>query len=317
MRGVILDRITLGDDLDLSGLLSLPVEWTVYENTSPDQVMERMAGAQIAISNKVAFSAQVLEQLPELGYIGLFATGTNLVDLPAAKAQGVAVTRLEAYCNAGLTQHVFAMLLSLTNALPQYNRISRDGTWSNSSFFSLYQTPIHELAGKTLVIVGYGELGKSVAQVAKAFGMEVLIASVPGSPSHAEGRISLAEGLRRADVLTLHCPLTEQTTNMIAADELRTMKSHAIILNTARGGIVNEHDLAQALKVGTIGGAGFDVLSVEPPPVNHPLLASDVPNLILTPHVAWAAVESRQRAAKQVEESVAAFLKGECVRRVV
>ncbi|CAM3422625.1 D-2-hydroxyacid dehydrogenase [Parendozoicomonas haliclonae] len=316
LRGVILDRMTLGDDLDLSPILNLDIDWTVYDHTEAQDVVERIQGANIVLCNKCNFSRDVIEAATSLKFMGLFATGYNNIDIEAARDNNIAVTNIRAYCTPSVTQHTLSLMLALSTHLPRYSRISTDGTWTNSQFFSIYDSPIMELAGKTLLIVGYGELGRSVARVAESLGMNILVARTPGSSNHSDDRVELEDGLKQADVVSLHCPLTDQTRNMIAAPQLALMKPHALLINTARGGMINEQDLADALKQGIVGGAGIDVLTEEPPVNGNPLLDPEIPNLILTPHSAWAAKEARERAVQQVANNLTAFMKGEQLNRV-
>ena len=316
MRAVILDRATLGDDLDLSSLSQMDFDWSFYEQTRPEDIVERIQDAEIVLCNKTVLGSKEMAAAPKLKYIGLFATGTNNIDLQAAHKHNIAVTNIRGYCTPSVAQHSFAMMLSLATALPRYSRISRNGTWAASQSFSIADAPVMELCDKTLLIVGYGELGQAVARIAESFGMKILVAQVPGSTTLSEGRIALEDGLKLADVVTLHCPINDQTRNMIAAPQLATMKPHALLINTARGGLVNETDLAKALKNGTIGGAGFDVLTEEPPVNGNPLLEADVPNLILTPHSAWFALEARKRAVQKVKENLEAFWAGQELNRV-
>ncbi|MFB6260688.1 MAG: NAD(P)-dependent oxidoreductase, partial [Thiohalorhabdaceae bacterium] len=233
-----------------------------------------------------------------LKLIAIAATGTNNVDLEAARAHGVAVANVVGYATPSVTQHVFGLLLALTTHLPEYREAVRAGRWSESPHFCLLDYSIEELAGRTLGIAGYGELGRKVADVAKAFGMDVRIAQLPGRPERPD-RTPLAELLPDLDALSLHCPLTDETRGLIGPRELARLPDHALLINTARGGIVDEPALAEALSAGTIGGAGVDVLGQEPPPHHHPLLAADIPNLIVTPHTAWASRQARQRMADE------------------
>ncbi|MTI13494.1 D-2-hydroxyacid dehydrogenase [Sansalvadorimonas verongulae] len=295
MRAVILDRATLGDDLEITPFLNINLDWVVHDTTQLEQTLERIAGADIVLTNKVVIDRALMEQAPSLKYIGVLATGTNNVDITAAKEHGITVTNVTAYGTASVAQHALAMMLSLATALPHYHQLSTDGSWAKSDMFCVMDKPIMELSGKNILIIGYGELGRSVARLAKAFGMNLLIAQVPGSTSSHEGKVSLEEGLKAADVVSLHCPLTERTRNMIGKEQLALMKPHALLINTARGGLVDEQALVAALKAGGIGGAGFDVLTEEPPVNGNPLLEPSIPNLIVTPHTAWMAKESRGR----------------------
>jgi glycerate dehydrogenase len=315
MRGVLLDLDTLGEDLDLGKLEASLDQWQLHPVTSPDQIADRIVGAEVVVSNKVHLDAATIAASPGLRFIAVAATGTNNVDLDAALAAGIVVSNVTAYGTPSVAQHVFSLLLALTTRLSDYRAAVADGRWASSPHFCLLDYPIRELTGKGLGLVGHGELGRGVVRLAEAFGMEVRIAQRPGGPAQA-GRVPLAELLPEVDVLTLHCPLTEATRNLIGAAELAAMRDDAVLINTARGGIVDEDALAAALRAGTLGGAGFDVLTVEPPRDGNPLLAPDIPNLIVTPHIAWAARESRQRLIDQVAENIERFRAGDPRNRV-
>lgn len=316
INGVLLDVATIDQgDLDLSALEHVVGDWRQYPHTQPTEVLERMGTAQVAVTNKVVLDRAVLEQASALQLICIAATGTNNVDLAAARELGIAVTNVVRYATPAVVQHVFALILALTTRMPDYQRSVASGAWQRHERFCLMDFPIRELAGRTLGIVGYGELGRAVARVAEAFGMRVLIARRPGGPA-AEGRWALDRLLPEADVLSLHCPLTETTRGLIGARELGLMRPDAVLINTARGGIVDEQALADALRSGTIGGAGVDVLSVEPPREGNPLLAPDIPNVIVTPHIAWASREARQRVVEEIAANIAAFFAGTARNRV-
>ncbi|MCB1823374.1 MAG: 2-hydroxyacid dehydrogenase [Candidatus Competibacteraceae bacterium] len=318
MLGVFLDRDSLDcGDLDFNGIDRILPDLRYYPATAPDQVAARIAEAEVVISNKVVLDAAVLHHAPRLRLICIAATGLNNVDLAAATSRGVTVCNCRGYGTAAVVQHVFALLLALVTRLSDYQRAVRDGRWRQASQFCLLDFPIRELAGKTLGIVGHGELGRGVARVAEAFGMRVLIAQRPGAVEEAqEGRVPLSILLPRVDVLSLHCPLTPETRGLIGAWELALMRRDAILINTARGGLVDEALLADALRQGALGGAGVDVLSLEPPVAGNPLLAPDIPNLIVTPHCAWGSRESRQRLVGQLAENITGFLSGAPVRVV-
>ncbi len=317
MRAVFLDFATMGPDISTAALDALlPTDY--YDNTAPGQLQARIGDAEIVIVNKIALSAATLNGAPRLRLAVLAATGTDNVDLQAATAQGVGVANIRDYCTPSVAQHVLGLILSLTHHLPQYHQRAMAGAWGAQEQFCLFDYPIRELKGRNLGIVGFGTLGKAVASLAAALGMNVLIAHRPGTePEHQEGRLPMAELLPRVDVLSLHCPLTPATRHLIAAPQLAQMKRDALLINTARGALVDTAALAAALRDGVIGGAGIDVLAQEPPAAGDPLLDADIPNLLLTPHVAWAALESRQRGMDQVTENIAAFLAGERLRRVV
>ena len=249
--------------------------------------------------------------------ISIMATGTNAVDLQAAAKHQVAVCNAVKYGTGSVVQHVWALILALTTKLADYQRVAVDGTWQDSSLFCLLDFPVEELQGKVLGIVGAGELGRGVAKVAEAFGLEVIYAALPGRQYPNQTRVDFDEFLSRADIVSLHCPLTAETTNLINQAELALMKSSAILINTARGGIVNEAALKQALLNGSIAGAGIDVLTNEPPREGNLLLDEAIPNLIVTPHCAWVARQSRQRLVNQTVENLRAFVQGEPLPRAV
>ena len=311
MRAVFLDIDTLDcGDLSLDGLKGAVSSWHSYGSTSPSQVVERLRDAEVAISNKVVLDAKVLAELPDLKLICVAATGYNNVDLQAARERGVTVCNVRGYSTPSVVQQMFAMLLGLCRKLPQYQRAVAQGEWQRSEQFCLLDYQMTELNGKTLGIVGYGALGQAVAMVAECFGMRVLLAQRAGGEPQP-GRLPLHELLPQLDVLSLHCPLTSETTNLIGPEQLALMKPGAMLINTARGGIVDEAALADALRSGHLAGAGVDVLAQEPPRADNPLLMADVPNLILTPHVAWASVEARQRLSDELQANIVAFCSGE------
>ena len=312
MQGVFLDTDTIdANDLDLSPFTAIDrIAWQSYGTTSPEQLLERISGANIVISNKVVLDRAAIQSTSSLKLIVVAATGTNNIDLAAAREMDVIVCNVRGYGTPSVAQHVFTLILALTTRLPLYMQAIAEGRWQKHPHFCLFDFPIRELDGKSLGIVGYGTLGQGVAKVAHGFGLKVLLAQRPGGPPQ-EGRIDLADLLPQVDILTLHCPLTEQTRNLIDQAELEAMKRDAILINTARGGIVNERALVKALCDGTIAGAGIDVLSEEPPVNGNPLLATNIPNLIVTPHIAWASKESRQRVINIVGDNIRAFLKGD------
>ncbi len=310
MLGVFLDKDTVdSDDLDFRGLESVLPEWRWHSITRPDEVIPRIAEAGIVVSNKVRLDEAALSAAHNLRLVCIAATGTNNIDLDAARRLNIPVSNVRAYGTPAVVQHVFALMLALSTRLFDYYQAVREGRWQRSPHFCLLDYPIREVAGRTLGIVGYGELGQAVARAAEAFGMKVLVAQRPGGPA-APGRLPLHELLPLVDVLSLHCPLTPETCGLIGAREFALMKPDALLINTARGGIVDEAALADVLRKGRLGGAGVDVLSVEPPRDDNPLLAPDIPNLIVTPHTAWASREARQRVVDQVAENIRAFLSG-------
>jgi glycerate dehydrogenase len=269
----------------------------------------------LVISNKVVIDRPLMAACKNLRLICVAATGTNNVDLEAAAELGIAVTNVTGYGTASVVQHVFSLILSLTTQQPKYLQAVARGDWQRATQFCLLDYPIRELAGKRLGILGYGELGRAVGRVAEAFGMKLLLAQRPGGPPQS-GRLPLQELLPQVDILTLHLPLAANTRNLIGARELDLMQPHALLINTARGGIVDEAALADKLISGGLGGAGVDVLSTEPPTDDNPLLNPDIPNLILTPHIAWASREARQRLVDEVVANVRAFVAGEPRNRI-
>lgn len=318
MLGVFLDRDSLDcGDLDFSSLDRALPNWRYYPATAPAEVAARIEPAEVVISNKVVLDAATIQQAPRLKLILVAATGVNNVDLDAAAARGITVCNCRGHVTPAVVQHVFALLLALCTRWPDYRQAVREGRWQQASQFCLLDFPIRELAGKTMGIVGYGELGQGVARVAEAFGMRVLVAQRPGTAETPEDRTPLPVLLPQVDVLSLHCPLTPATRGLIGAWELALMRRDAILINTARGGLVDEALLADALRRGALGGAAVDVLSLEPPVTGNPLLAPDIPNLIVTPHCAWGSRESRQRLVEQLTENIDGWLAGAPVRVVV
>ena len=310
-----LDFATLGPNVSTAALDAL-VDAKYFAYSKPKELNERLATAEIAIVNKVKVDRAAIAGAARLRLIALTATGTDNIDCRAAEERGIAVANTRGYANAAVAQHVFALVLALTNHLGPYDALVRADAWRASPSFALFDYPIRELAGRKLGVIGYGALGQAVAALGRCFGMEVLVSTRHHDDPQA-GRVPFTTILRTADVVSLHCPLTAETKHMIGAAELKRMKPDALLINTARGGLVDGAALAAALKQGTIGGAGIDVLPVEPPGADEPLLAPDIPNLLITPHVAWAANEARQRALEQVAENIAAFLAGKRLRRVV
>ncbi|SIR96694.1 glycerate dehydrogenase [Aquipseudomonas alcaligenes] len=315
-RAVFLDHASLDlGDLDLAPLRQVFGELILHDASTREQVVERLQGAQVAISNKVRLDADTLAACPELKLILLSATGTNNIDLAVARERSITVANCQGYGTASVAQHALMLLLALATRLPDYQAAVRAGAWQRASQFCLLDFPIIELQGKTLGILGHGELGGAFARLAEALGMRVLYGALPGRPARAD-RLPLGELLPQVDALSLHCPLTEQTRHLIGTAELALMKPHALLLNTARGGLVDEQALADALRSGHLGGAAFDVLSEEPPRHGNPLLAADIPRLIITPHNAWGSREARQRIVGQLSENARAFFTGAPIRVV-
>ena len=316
MKAVFLDFATMGDGLDLAPLEAVVSELDVYDATPDDKVAGRIAGKDIVFCNKNVLDAELLGG-GNVRFIGLTATGTDNVDLEFAKANGIAVANIRAYCTASLVEHVFGVLLMLTHSLKAYDDSVRRGEWQKASDPFLLVHPVRELAAMTLGIVGYGELGRGAEMIARAFGMEVLIAARPGADVIPKGRVAFEEMLERADAVTLHCPLNDETRNLMGAAEFGRMKTTAYLINTARGGLVDSAALAEALCDGSIAGAAVDVLPEEPPVADDPLLDYTGDNLVITPHIAWASAEARQNAIDELAANARAFREGEARNRVV
>jgi len=273
----------------------------------------------VVLSNKVPLAADSLAGARRLRLVVVMATGTNNVDLAAATRHGIAVCNARGYATASVAQHTMLLLLALARSLLPAERSARDGTWSRSPFFCVPGHPTLELGGRRIGIVGYGELGREVARLARAFGMQVALAALPGrryADAQDHARMPLAQMLPWADVISLHCPLTPMTRGLIGAPELARMRATALLINTARGGIVDEHALLDALRAGRLGGAALDTLECEPPRADSPLLNAGLPNLIITPHVAWASREARQRLVGQVGEILREYRAGRFMNRV-
>lgn len=315
-RAVFLDHPSLDlGDLDLGPLRNCFSDLQLFARTTPDQVIERLKGATVAITNKIVIDAQAMAASPELKLILISATGTNNVDLAAARSHGITVCNCQGYGTPSVAQHTIMLLLNLATRLADYQKAVGEGRWQQASQFCLLDYPIVELEGKTLGLLGHGELGSAVGRLAEAFGMRVLLGQIPGRPARPD-RLPLEQLLPQVDALTLHCPLNEHTRNFIGARELAQLKPGAFVVNTARGGLIDEQALAEALRNGHLGGAATDVLSVEPPAQGNPLLAGDIPRLIVTPHNAWASREARQRIVGQMSENAQGFFSG-TARRVV
>ncbi|MDI3326029.1 2-hydroxyacid dehydrogenase [Pontibacterium granulatum] len=314
MKAVILDLESL-EDLDLSPIEAEFDQLDVYMATAPEQVAERIDGCDVVITNKVKVGRDLMSGATNLKLICVVATGTNNIDLDAASEHNVRVSNCVAYGVDSVAQHVMSMILALHTNIVQYDRAVKSGEWGKASQFCMLSFPIRELAGRTLGIYGYGNLGSAVAHLAEAFGMKVVIAQRPGAEKR-EGRLSMDELLAQADVLSLHCPLTEETKDLVDAEALAKMKPGSMLINAARGGVVNEDALADALRSGQLAGAATDVLTEEPPVNGNVLLSQDIPNLIITPHSAWGSREARQRILDQTLENIQGFKAGSPVRTV-
>lgn len=317
MKIIALDGHTLNPgDLDWGALEQLG-ELTVYDRTPQDEVVERAQGAEILITNKTPINGKMIEQLPELKFISVLATGYNIVDVEAAKRLSIKVSNVPGYSTASVVQLTFAFLLEFTHHVQAHSDGVHSGKWAAAKDFCYWDHPLVELESKTLGIIGFGDIGKRVADVATAFGMKIIAHSrTQTDQSHRSNFewVGLDELFKRSDVITLHCPLTEETKGLINSDNLRKMKASSFLINTSRGPLVVEKDLANALNEGWIAGAGIDVLSTEPPSSDNPLFAAK--NCFITPHIAWASLESRSRLMRETILNVKAYLENNCRNRV-
>ena len=300
---VFLDRESVGADVRKFGF---DHHYEEHEATEVHEIVERLKGATVAVINKVPMRAETLAQLPDLKLIAVAATGTDVIDKAAAKEHGITVVNIRNYAFNTVPEHVIALMFALKRKIVNYHTDVQNGVWNSSRQFCFFDHDINDVAGSTIGIVGYGAIGKSIGKRCEALGMKVI--AYDTFPQ--EGLVDFETILRDSDVITLHAPLTPETRNMIGAEELKKMKKTAVLINTARGGLVDEKALAEALKAGTIGGAGFDVLTEEPPRNGNVLLDPSIPNLIVTPHVAWASREAMQILADQLVDNVDAFVGG-------
>ena len=319
MKAVFLDFATMGKDhLDPSPLIAVLPDLQIYDDTADDLRAERTRDAEIVLANKVRLDREILEQAKALRFIGLTATGVDNVDLAIAAEHKIAVCNIRAYCTQSVVEHVFAVLLNLTHSIIPHRDTVRSGAWQNAQEFCMLDHPIRELSAMTMGIVGYGELGRGVVTTARHFGMSVLIARRRGADVRSDdGRTDFDDLLVRSDVISLHCPLTDATRNLFGAGEFRKVKSDAILINTARGALIDSAALVDALTSAQIAAAAIDVLPQEPPVTGNPLLDYSGDNLILTPHIAWATREARQNAINELAANVRAFLDGEIRCRIV
>jgi len=311
MQAVFLDQQTFSSSISLASIESQVNQFTCYATTTDDLVVERCKSADIIITNKVILSESCLKQLPQLKLVCIAATGMNNVDLIAAKELGISVTNVSGYSQASVSQYVFAQMLAYFNKTTHHDKNTEQGHWQNSPTFCYHGEGSQELSGKKIGIIGYGNLGKAVANIADAFGMQVLIAERPNATQTRKNRHTFTEVLQEADVISLHCPQTPETINIINSETLALMKTSALLINTARGALVNSNDLLYALKNNIISHAILDVLEQEPPLPNHPLINAlvhnDINNLSLTAHIAWASIESQQRLIDLVAANMQNF----------
>ena len=317
MKAVFLDFGTMGAGLDLGELESLVSELVVYEHSPDATVAERIADSEIVFTNKIRLTRELLEKAPKLKFIALTATGTDNIDTACANEHGIAVANIRHYCTQSVVEHVFGVMISLTHSLERYHRAVRAGDWQRSTDFCMLHHPVCELSAMTLGIVGYGALGQGVARSAREIAMTELISARPGTDGEPADRGGFDELLAEADVISLHCPLNDATRNLFGAPEFAAMKSSSMLINTARGGLVDSQALADALADGQIAAAAIDVLPQEPPVDGDPLLEYRGDNLIVTPHIAWATDEARQNAIDELAANTRAFLDGTERNRVI
>jgi glycerate dehydrogenase len=317
MNSVFLDYQTVSNgDLDPHPLQAVLPGLVLYDNSDDQQIRERVADAEVVLVNKAIVDRAVMEGAPHLKLIALSATGSNNIDVRYARERGIAVCNIRGYCTSSVAQHVWGSILLLTHHLREFSQLAQGESWASGSNFTMLNYSIRELQGRTLGIVGWGELGSAVAKVGEAFGMHIVIANRKGGAAKP-GRIDLNELLRIADVVSLHCPLTDATRGMIGAEQLALMKPDALLINTARGALIDTAALAAALRARKLGGAGIDVLAQEPPVDGDPLLDPGIPNLLLTPHIAWAAKEARQRCLEEMAANIRDFYQGGQRGRVI
>jgi len=311
MHAVFLDYKTVdANDLDLGSIEALLPEIVVHSFSNQEEVLSRIEDVEVAIANKVVFDANVFARATKLKLICVTATGTNNIDLEAAKQSGVVVCNIKDYCTDSVVQHVLLSMLTLRHSSRDYSASMDNGDWQEGNSFSLLQHPITELSGKSLGIIGYGVLGQGVARAATTLGLRVLISesfAENNKPDEGIARVPFDTLLAESDIISLHCPLTDNTEGLFDETAFKKMKSSAILINTARGGLINDHALIKAIEDKAIAGAAIDVLDQEPPDSDHPLMQKQYSNLIITPHIAWAAREARQRALDRIAENIEAF----------
>lgn len=317
MKMVILDAHTLNPgDLDWAPLQEIG-SCLIHDFTEADEIVERAAGNDVILTNKVALTAEIIAELPDLRYIGVLATGVNMVDLDAAKEHGIIVTNVPGYGADSVAQMTFALLLELVHQVGHHALLAKNGSWSRSLYFSLYDRPLTELAGKTLGIVGYGKIGRQVARIAEAFNMRVLISTAHPEKYRSEEEVDFIDVdnlFSESDIISLNCPLTDETKHLVNTARLARVKQGALLINTGRGQLIDEAEVVEALEEGYLGGYATDVLSIEPPDEDNPLF--NAPNCIVTPHIAWATKEARQRLLNIVVSNLVAYKDGTPKNRV-
>lgn len=308
MNIIFLDKQTLGNDADFSEIQTLATTFRSFDQTAHEQIVERASDADIIVTNKASINESILKQLPNLQLICITATGTDNIDLQAANKYGVTVKNVADYSTLSVAQHVITLLLSLTTNLPKYHAWTQKGNWVTHNSFNFLDYPIQELANLTLCLIGYGNIAKQVEKIASALGMNIIIAERATETVTRKNRVPFKEALQLADAISIHCPSTPETANIINQQTIELMKDSAILINTARGAIIDERALASAMKSGKFFGVGLDVLSIEPPKPENPLLSINHPNFIITPHIAWAADQSRQRLITAVANNIKDFI---------
>ena len=316
MHAVFLDKDTFSSDIDFAIIEQQVTDLHCYAKTSPTEVIARCVDAEIIITNKVQLTAEILSELPNLKLICISATGFNNVDIDAARALNIAVTNVSGYAGQSVAQYVFAQLLEYYQQTSHHNNNTAQGLWSTSAAFCYHGNGFSELAGKTLGIIGYGNLGKAVALIAQAFNMQVLISERPKATTVRADRVAFDKLIAQADIISLHCPQTAETENLIDAEVLSTMKNTAVLINTARGALIDELALVTALKNKEIAYAVLDVLSQEPPPAEHILINSKLENLKVTAHIAWASIEAQMRLINLLSENISAFKQAKRLNRL-
>lgn len=317
MKAVFLDYATMGPGLDLTALQGQFTELEVFDDTSDSEIGARIRDAEFVFTNKIRLTNQLLSEAEKLRFIGLTATGTDNIDLKTAKEHGIVVANIRAYCTQSVVEHVLGTLLMICHSLNRYDAAVKDGDWQKAGQFCMLNYPIRQLSEMTLGIVGYGSLGQGVAEAARAFGMDVIVAARPGSTDVPTDRVAFDELLATSNVISLHCPLTDDTRNLFDETAIGRMRPGAVLINTARGALVDASALVAALRSGHLAGAAIDVLAEEPPVNGNPLLEYSGENLIITPHNAWGTDRARQNAIDELAANAAAFVRGEERNRVV
>lgn len=316
MKAVFLDSATIESSISLTKIAQNVSQLKTFATTEATEIAPRTKNAEIIITNKVVIDGTLIQQLSNLKLICVAATGTNNVDIKAAQKANVAVTNVSNYSTRSVSQYVFSFLLNYYHQVEFYINLHEQRPWHNSKTFCQIDAPINELAGKKIAIIGYGNLGRQIAKIAEAFGMDVLIAERKGAKLVRDGRNEFSQVIKQADVISLHCPLTAETENLISAQEFSLMKTECVLINSARGPVVNSNDLAAALKQNQIAHAIIDVLEQEPPPNNHPLLDPELTNLTLTHHIAWGSLQAQQKLIDTIGDNIASFLNGRHLNRV-